>query len=53
MAFLEITNASNRSNECCLDWDLEEDEDSGEEYLDYSHEYWLGLMPAVGVVWQF
>lgn len=53
LAFLEITNVSNRSNECCLDWDLEEDEESGGESLEYSYDYWLGLMPAVGVVWQF
>jgi hypothetical protein len=26
MAFLEVSNVTNRRNECCLDWDLEEDE---------------------------
>jgi len=53
MAFLEVSNLTNRRNECCLDWDIEEDESTGEEYLDISYDYWLPLMPAVGVLWEF
>jgi len=53
MAFFEVTNVLNSSNECCLDWDIEEDENTGEEFLDVSFDYWLPLVPAVGVLWEF
>ena len=53
LAFLEISNLTNRRNQCCFDYDLEEDEDTGEEFLESSFDYWLPLMPAVGVLWEF
>ena len=53
MAFLEISNLTNRRNECCYDYDLEEDEDTGEENLERSLDYWLPLMPAIGILWEF
>ena len=53
MAFLEISNLTNRRNECCYDFDIEEDEDTGEEFLENSFDFWLPLMPAVGVLWEF
>jgi len=51
MAFLEVSNLTNRRNECC--YDIEEDEDTGEEYLERSLDFWLPLMPAVGILWEF
>jgi outer membrane receptor protein involved in Fe transport len=51
-AFLEISNATNRRNECCVDWDLAED-GSGDELLERGLDYWLPLVPAVGVLWEF
>jgi hypothetical protein len=51
-AFLEITNATNRRNQCCVDWDLAED-GSGSEPLERGLDYWLPLVPAVGVLWEF
>jgi len=53
LAFLEVTNLTDRRNQCCYDYDLEEDEDTGEEFLESSFDYWLPLMPAVGVLWEF
>jgi outer membrane receptor protein involved in Fe transport len=53
IAFLEVTNLANRKNECCYDYDFEEDEDTGEEYFGRSLDYWLPLMPAVGILWEF
>lgn len=53
MAFLEVTNLTNRRNVCCFDWDIEEDEATGEEVLENSLDYWLPLMPAVGILWEF
>jgi outer membrane receptor protein involved in Fe transport len=51
-AFFEVTNASNRKNECCVDFDLDEDE-AGEVFLDRSVDHWLPLIPALGVLWEF
>jgi len=53
MAFLEISNLFNRSNECCLDWDFEEDEDTGEDVFERGVDYWMPMLPAVGVLWEF
>ena len=52
LAFVEISNLFNRRNVCCIDWDLEEDA-LGNESLEYSHDYWLPLLPAIGVLWEF
>ncbi len=52
-AFFEVTNLANRSNECCLDWDLEEDEVTGEDVFERGVDYWMPLLPAVGVLWEF
>ena len=53
MAFVEVSNLFNRSNECCLDWDFEEDADTGEDVFERGVDYWMPLLPAVGVLWQF
>jgi outer membrane receptor protein involved in Fe transport len=53
MAFLEVSNVTNRRNECCLDWDLEEDELTGEDVFERGLDYWLPLSPAIGVLWEF
>jgi len=47
LAFIEVSNVFNRRNVCCLDWDLD---DSG---LEYSLDYWMPLLPAVGILWEF
>ena len=51
-AFFEISNLLDRNNVCCLDYDLETD-DNGEEFLEYSPDYWLPLLPAIGFLWEF
>jgi outer membrane receptor protein involved in Fe transport len=50
--FLEVTNASNRKNECCVDYDIDEDED-GEVFLDRTMDHWLPIIPAIGILWEF
>jgi outer membrane receptor protein involved in Fe transport len=52
LAFVEISNLLNRDNVCCLDWDLEEDA-LGNEVLEHSLDYWMPLLPAIGVLWEF
>ncbi len=51
-AFFEIANVLDRNNICCLDYDLGMDE-TGEDVLEFSNDYWLPLLPAVGVLWKF
>lgn len=53
MAFFEVSNLTNRRNECCFDFDLEENEVSGERELVNSLDYWMPILPAVGVLWEF
>jgi outer membrane receptor protein involved in Fe transport len=52
LAFVEISNLFNRRNVCCIDWDLEEDA-LGNEALEHSLDYWMPLLPAIGVLWEF
>ena len=52
MAFVEISNVTNRRNQCCIDWDVMQDS-SGNLLLDHSSDYWLPLLPAIGVLWEF
>ena len=51
-AFFEVSNLLNRRNPCCRDWDIDVDED-GTPVLEHSYDYWLPLLPAVGVLWEF
>lgn len=53
MAFLEVSNATNRKNGCCLDFDIDEDDETGELELERGVDYWLPLLPAVGILWTF
>jgi len=50
--FFEVTNATNRKNECCIYLAIEEDED-GNVFLDRTVDHWLPIIPAVGVLWEF
>ena len=51
-AFFEVSNATNRKNPCCIDYDVDEDED-GNIYLDREVEHWLPIIPAIGIFWEF
>jgi len=52
LAFVEISNLFNRRNVCCIDWDLGEDA-AGNDALENSRDYWMPLLPAIGVLWEF
>ena len=53
MAFFEVSNMFNRDNECCRDFDFDEDEDTGEDVFDSDIDYWMPFLPAIGVLWEF
>ena len=50
--FVEVTNATDRKNICCVDYDVEED-DNGNLFLDRTEDFWLPLIPAAGLLWEF
>ena len=50
--FFEVTNATNRRNECCVDYDIDEDAE-GDVFLDRAVEDWLPVLPAIGIFWEF
>lgn len=50
--FLEATNATNRKNPCCIDHGVEEGPD-GNIYLDRNVEFWLPIIPSIGLLWEF
>jgi len=52
LVFVEVSNALNRHNVCCVDWDIDED-DAGNAVLESSLDYWMPLLPAIGVLWEF
>lgn len=53
-AFVEVSNLSDRRNECCVDYDVEyEDEEEEAPLLERSVDHWLGITPAIGVLWEF
>ncbi|MCH9026202.1 MAG: TonB-dependent receptor [Proteobacteria bacterium] len=51
-AFFELTNALNRRNPCCSDFDLEEDS-AGISFLEKNEDDWLPLLPALGFLYEF
>ncbi len=51
-AFFEVTNLTNRKNECCIDYDIDEMED-GTLFLDRTVDHWLPIIPAIGIFWEF
>lgn len=53
MAFFEVSNITNRRNQCCRDFDIEEDEATGEEFFESDVDYWMSVLPAIGVLWEF
>ena len=50
--FLEVTNASNRDNPCCVDYGVDENPEGG-VLLDRKVEFWLPIIPSVGLLWEF
>ncbi len=50
--FLEVSNALNRDNPCCVDFDLLYDE-SDVPYVVREEDFWLPVLPAVGFILEF
>ncbi len=52
LTFVELSNALNRRNVCCIDWDVDDGPDGTLE-LESSRDYWMPLLPAIGILWEF
>lgn len=52
-AFLEVNNVLNRRNECCVEYEVESEDDPDELVLDLSTRGYLPLLPSLGFVWRF
>lgn len=50
--FLEISNALNRENPCCTEFELLYN-DSGVPYVDGQEDFWLPVLPAIGFIFEF
>jgi hypothetical protein len=50
--FVEVSNALDRQNPCCVDFDLVFD-DNGVPSVERQQDYWLPLIPAVGFILEF
>jgi hypothetical protein len=50
--FFELSNAANRRNACCVDFELS-DEGSVAPELVQRDEYWFPILPAIGLLWEF
>ena len=50
-AFLEVSNLTKRNNDCCMEYQLE-DEEEEEVFLDVEARGSLPLVPSLGVLWK-
>lgn len=50
--FAEVTNALDRHNPCCVDFEIETGPDGSPE-LEREYSDWLPLVPSLGVLWKF
>lgn len=50
-AFLEVSNATNRDNPCCTDYDI--DDEVVPAALDVTEDFWVPIIPAMGILWEF
>jgi hypothetical protein len=50
--FAEVTNALDRSNPCCTDFDYDIEDDGAIE-LERQYRNWLPLIPNIGFLWRF
>jgi hypothetical protein len=51
--FFEVTNLFNENNECCIEFEISDDEADGETILEVEPVNYLPALPSLGFVWRF
>ena len=49
---LEISNLTNRPNQCCVDVEVE-DVGTPDEFIVVEDQFWPGLLPSLGIEWSW
>jgi hypothetical protein len=52
-AFVELTNITNRRNNCCQDYEVEDVNDDGNLVWSLDKKRYFPVVPNIGVVWRF
>jgi len=52
-AFVELTNVTDRQNDCCVDYEVEDVNDDGNLAWSLDKKHYLPVLPNIGVVWRF
>ena len=52
-AFVELTNITNRQNDCCVEYEVEDVNDDGNLVWSLDKQHYLPVLPNFGVVWRF
>ena len=51
--FFEVTNLFNENNECCVEFEITDDDEDGESILEIEPIHSLPALPSLGLVWRF
>ena len=51
--FFEVTNLFNENNECCVEFEITDDDEDGESILEVEPIHSLPALPSLGLVWRF
>ena len=51
--FLEVTNLFNENNECCVEFEITDDDEDGKPILEVEPVHTLPALPSLGLVWRF
>ena len=51
--FLEVTNLFNENNECCVEYEITDDDEDGKPILEIEPVHTLPVLPSLGLVWRF
>jgi hypothetical protein len=51
--FLEVSNLFNENNECCIEYEITDDDEDAEPILEVEPVHYLPALPSVGFIWRF
>jgi len=51
--YFEVTNLFNENNQCCVEYEITDDDEDGEPILEVEPVNYLPALPSLGVIWRF